>query len=440
MHWLLYIATFVVCCFLIYRLPFFRNLTGLPFSWLLLLFGLKIIAGTFLIYIYTFYYPDRHLADIYKYFDDAKIMHSALQESPANFLRMLTGIGSSAQHLEVYYTQMANWYKPWDTILYNDNRLVIRFNAFILLFSSGNILIHSIVFNFLSFTGLVALFRFMAKYAEPSRISWLIPGIFLFPGLLFWGSGMLKEAMLLGLFGLWIWQADLLITSKRCSLKGCLLLAFGTILLFLLKPYTLLLFVPCFFVFYVARNFSFFPSQLIWLSVFVFLILTSLIIGILFPAFDFRAILASKQNEFIFHSLYHNAGSLMHSNFLKPNIPDILVAFMVGLFHALFRPIVFEVNSIVTLMAAIENLFILIILVVIVFRFDKETFLKNRASWLSLWFVIVFMGLVGMLSPAYGGLVRYKIPALPFLWFAMIHALKLPRFNKLEKVRSVLSI
>lgn len=419
----------LVFTYLIYRLPFFQNLPSISTHLLLVFWFLKILAGFALVFIYTYYYPDRQTADIYKYFDDGRIMYDVLKENPAEYFRMLTGIGATAEHLEVHYSRMFNWYKPWSTFLYNDNRLVIRFNALIFLFSNGNILVHSIVFNFFSFVGLVALYKFMSKYADPQRISWLPMGVFLFPSLLFWGSGMLKEAVLMGFFGVWVFNADKLISLKKCKPGGCFVLVFTTFFLSLLKPYTLLLFLPCFLAFYISLKKDWITAHLVWFSIMVLLFISSILVRYFIPAFDLPEILASKQNEFIFYSLYHNAGSLIHTHFLKPDITEIAMAFFRGLFHALSRPFITEVDSPVILIAAIENLFILAMLGWFVFRFDPKSFTRWPAIWLSLWFVILFIGLVGMISPAYGGLVRYKIPALPFLWFFLIHGLRLPQIN-----------
>ena len=43
------------------------------------IFILKIIFGLLLWAIYTFYYKDRATADIYKYFDDSKVLFDSLK-------------------------------------------------------------------------------------------------------------------------------------------------------------------------------------------------------------------------------------------------------------------------------------------------------------------------------------------------------------------------
>ena len=76
--------------------------------------------------IYTYHYTDRSLADIYKYFDDAKYMYGAVWTSPIDFLSMLTGIGNDTPHFNLYYDQMNNWFREYESNLYNDNPTLIR--------------------------------------------------------------------------------------------------------------------------------------------------------------------------------------------------------------------------------------------------------------------------------------------------------------------------
>ena len=67
------------------------------------------IAGIGLTLVYTYYYPDRSTADIYKYFDDAQIIASTLPEHPKLYAELITGINDNDPQLESYVKQMKNW-------------------------------------------------------------------------------------------------------------------------------------------------------------------------------------------------------------------------------------------------------------------------------------------------------------------------------------------
>ncbi len=439
MHLLLSLGYFILFGFLLKKISFFRNLPGLSYPILVLFFTLKVMAGMFLIYIYTYYYTDPEYADIYKYFNDGRILFSALNENPWDYLRLITGIDASASHLAVYYEQMSHWYRPWESPLYNDNRLMIRFNALAFLFSGGSIWVHNVFINVLSFTGLVGLYRFFLRYSDQSKVSWLLIGVFLFPSLLFWGSGILKEGLLLWSFGLWIYYFDNLLVGKKGKLNQSILLLFFTFILLLLKPYTLFLWLPCMLAFYISRNLPAWKVNMYYGLIIMGCIVMVLMAGYFFPSFDILQVIASKHNEYIAHSLHQDAGSLIHTRVLTPELWDVTRAFFMGIIYALFRPHLFEAYSPVTLMASIENLLIVFLLLYMLLFYDRKKLNQYEGKWAGLWFSLLLLGLTGMISVAYGGIVRYKIPALPFLWFFWVHSTKLPALHLKKIVNKWLS-
>ncbi|MGL5891024.1 MAG: hypothetical protein ACRC3B_14140, partial [Bacteroidia bacterium] len=122
----LYAALFL---FVIVRSRFFR-FEELRAWFMPAVFVLKLLAGVALWYIYTYYYTDRSTSDIWKYFDDSEIMFRAAGVSPADYLRMLTGIGDDAPHIaQLYYQKMDFWYQQYDSPFFNDGRTMIRLNA-----------------------------------------------------------------------------------------------------------------------------------------------------------------------------------------------------------------------------------------------------------------------------------------------------------------------
>ncbi len=428
----LLVVLFYVLIFsgIIAKVPFFSRVSGLSVRWLLFFFVLKVISGAILVFIYTYYYTETEFADIYKYFNDGRVIFSALPNSVPDYLRMVTGIDAATPHLDRYYSQMGHWVRPWESVLYNDNRLVIRFNALVSLFSMGYIQVHSVFINFLSFSGLIALLGFFRRYGHAEKIQWLAPGIFLFPGLLFWGSGVLKEGLLIWAFGFWNFYLDGLryATRKQWPKLIFLLLAY-TWLLILLKPYTFYLWLPCLTGFYLWKNSGavYFNLRLILLLAGIAIV--TLLLGQIFPKYNILTIIAAKQNDFIAQSIYYDAGSLIQTDLLKPTLWDFAKAFPSGLWHSLTRPHLFEAYSPVTLMAALENFFIAAIILYSLLSAKKGYANHINLKWSALWFVILLLGLIGMVTVAHGGMVRYRIPALPFLWFIIIHTAYLPRLR-----------
>jgi len=82
---------------------------------------------------------------------------------------MLLGIGNDSPYFDAYYKEMNNWYRVFESNIYNDSHTIIRFNAAMRLFSFGYFNVHTVFMCFLSFTGLVALYRFFVRYFENKK-------------------------------------------------------------------------------------------------------------------------------------------------------------------------------------------------------------------------------------------------------------------------------
>ncbi|MBK6893687.1 MAG: hypothetical protein IPH00_11230 [Flavobacteriales bacterium] len=176
-----YVAAFL---FVIRRWRFFEA-PGLPKRTICALFLLKVAVGTALWWIYTYHYPDRSTADIYRFFDDGNVLFSALPDHPGDYFRMLFGIGNDNAHFnEHYYAVMNNWHRKYDTGYYNDAHTMIRYSALVRLFSFGVYHVHTVFACFLSLVGLVALYKtFIGFVPEMNRA--LMAGLFLWPVMLF---------------------------------------------------------------------------------------------------------------------------------------------------------------------------------------------------------------------------------------------------------------
>ena len=100
---------FAILCFLlfivlIFKLKFFRK-SGFKIYILAILFSLKFIGGLSLYLIYTYYYEDKKTSDVHKYFRAGCVLHSATEESYADYFRLLTGIQGDRKILKNIMTK-----------------------------------------------------------------------------------------------------------------------------------------------------------------------------------------------------------------------------------------------------------------------------------------------------------------------------------------------
>lgn len=191
----------------------FFDVEGISKRTLSFVFILKIICGLILWSVYTFYYKDRAISDIYKYFDASKIMFDALKTNPIHFFKMLTGIGNNAPEFLPYYDKMNFWSRQIESSIYNDSHTIIRFNTLVRFFSFGYYNVHTVFICFLSLIGLTAIYKTFYPLLQDKKQELFI-SVFLLPSVLFWGSGVLKEGLILFALGLFIYYFNQLFKFK----------------------------------------------------------------------------------------------------------------------------------------------------------------------------------------------------------------------------------
>ena len=402
--------------FLIYKMKFFK-IEHISFKILSSIFILKILCGVSLTLIYTYYYQTRANADIFKYFDDGKILFSAIYENPLDYLRMVTGIDSDAPHLQKYYIQTNFWFKDFNYNLYNDNRTVIRFNAIVQLFSFGYFSVHTVFMSFLSFVGLTAIYKTFRTSLREKYIE-LLFAVYLVPSVLLWTSGVLKEGILMFALGLLVYSFYNLIIRKN-KLWGIFNISICLFILAISKFYVLLAAIPgLVLMLWLMKTHQKRPVLkffIVHAFFFLLLIVSPKIIG--YNAFE---VISAKQRDFVkMVNASSDVGSAVKLPDLAPTPWGVIKNIPSAFVNSFFRPHIFEVYSPMVLLAAFENLIILI-LIIASFVFMKRNNTNKALLYFALSFVIILFLLSGLTTPVLGALVRYKSPALPFLFILFL--------------------
>jgi hypothetical protein len=469
-----YLALFL---FLIPRMKFFR-IGNIPIRWFQGVFVLKVLSGFLLYLIYTYYYTDRSTADIWKYYDDGMVMFSALRESPVDYFKMLFGVLNDTPHFEEYYDRMNHWYRPYGSSIANDTHTIIRFNAFVRLFSLGHYNVHSVIVNFLGLIGLTGMLHFLKQMA-PNKENWFFAAVFLMPGMMFWASGVLKEPLLLFGLGLFLYGFMSLV-NDGLSIKRTVLILFSMFFLLTVKSYAFIALMPGLLAWQIWRLIKVHPLW-IFLPSYALLAAMMLVVGHYFPNHDPLERLVQKQHEFyqlaeggtyaktsigdtiyIYPKYYENlqfgadkktvtvlqrsgaidwrkaktlhkelmllpegeqlevlldygkTGSTIEIPRLDTNPMSIIEATPIALTNALFRPFPWEIRSPFMALSGLENLLIALLVFVIIVNFQGNV-LSHPIFYLALSFALVILVLTGLTTPVIGAIVRYKVPALPFL-------------------------
>jgi hypothetical protein len=243
MNFLLPLAYTILFSWLILKLPFYKN-SGLKPALRLSLFWIKILAGILVLFVYTHFYKNPTTADVLLYYSDGKILYNSIFTNPADFFKMLFGIGCDTEYFnETYFTKMERWQRFHDSLFFNDSRTIIRFNAFCDLFAFGAMHVNTVIMCFLSFTGLTAFYKTFRKYFRGKQ-SLLVFAVFLPPALLFWSSGILKEGILMFALGFFIYFLFLIVIEKKIKAATILFFLLSLFLFLINKVYILFTLLP----------------------------------------------------------------------------------------------------------------------------------------------------------------------------------------------------
>jgi len=421
---LVYLIVFIV---LIRKLPFFRK-SGLGAGILFAAFGSRVLAGLLYWYLYLHYPAWQGTSDAWIFFTDSAHMFRALPEHPGDFLQMLTGIGDNHPHFAQYYQKMAYWQRAWDHGLFNDNRTMIRINAVFRLISGGHYPIHILFSGFLSFAGIVALYRVFAdamakehaaanttRYANRSLKEWiLVIGVLFMPSVVFWGSGASKEAISIAAGGFFLFY--IIGWTER-----------GFRLRFTILPFLLSLAIMCFLKMYILALMLPLLVAYIWdkhapkpatgwkfISLLAFSALVLVAARFVIPEYNLHDLLAAKQKDFYATVIEQNEEALSNIPSIGDHSFRVIEAIPMAFLNSLASPFYLMNVNMLTLFALVENIFILGLFLYVLASWSPQQ-RQSRLFWFCVCFFFLYFILIGMISPLPGAIHRYRIMALPFL-------------------------
>lgn len=386
------------------------------------LFLLKLSAGLALVVVYTYYYPDRRTADIYKFFDDGAIIASQLKDNPTAYFQLLFGL-SEVPEVEAQMTNWASHSEQWlrfsqtsDSNLFNSNRVVTRIHAALFPLTGGWIVTHLLFFNLLVVYALFAIAKqLISKFnAEtPALIAFL-----LMPSVLFWCSGLLKDSLVLASLCL-IWASLLNQKSRlwlRCSI-GLLSMA----LVLITKYYVLVALIPAVMLFGILK--------LRWrlkLGLFAFLLLCFMAAFQLGYADVAINMLMNKREEALKAAVLGDARSVLFYHPVE-NLTEFWSEILPSLCRGMFGPLGEQSGGgPFGILAIVESLFLLLFFMVFLFN---SRFRLSPFAWSILLYSVLLAVIVGFTTPVTGGLLRYKTAFLPFLIYVLLSGFPLEKIK-----------
>lgn len=377
----------------------------------------KIIGALAVGIIYQFYYSG---GDTFGYHTmGSRIIWEALIDEPDKALKMIFApLNFGDQELYKYHSRIMFSHDP-------ASFMVVRIAAFFDIFTFSSYSSTAVLFAVLSFIG--AWMLFSCFYREfPLFHREIALAVFFIPSVFFWGSGLLKDSVILSALGMLTYSLHRAFIRKDAGIGTWLLIFFSAAAIFLIKKYVLICFAPAVILWIYFENIVRVRSTALRLLLIPFLfsllVFTSYYavvkIGEDDPRYALDKIAQTSMITAYDIGFYSgkDAGSGYSLGELDGTFVSMLELAPQAINVTLFRPYLWEVKNPLMLLSSIESFFFLVFTVWVLFR--KHIFalraMFHPTILFCMVFSITFAFAVGVSTFNFGSLVRYKIPLIPF--------------------------
>lgn len=370
--------------------------------------------------------------DTFWFFQGIEVMQQAFFEDPIAAIKLLFTTGGNYSADISPYSYRIWWFR-------DDNSFtVIKVGSIFSLFTFGSFLGTAFFFAAISFTGVWQLFKLFADYIPKLTKPFAICFLFV-PSVIFWGSGISKDALMLACLG-WVTYTffQIFIYNNRKLKYFIILLIFAYIMIkvrsflfFMLAPSLLLAWFL-----HKTQNIENTAFRILAMPFLLALVVggSALILNVtsnINERYNLENLEKRAYDTQWWHTkvqeLEGDQGSHYSLGPPSESISGMLSKFPLAVNVTFFRPYLWESNNVVMLFSALESLVIFLFTLKIFFKSLRKLGGKNSAIAVlgnpyvgfSLLFAIVYGFAVGVTSYNFGALVRYKIPAIPFFLAAL---------------------
>jgi hypothetical protein len=389
--------------------------------------------------IYQFYYDG---GDTFNFHTrGSRIIWAAFFESPTAALSMILSNGA---HAPEFFNYSSKIYFFTDSTSF----FVIRVAAIIDLLTYSTYTATTLFFAFYSFIGGWLLFlTFYKRYAHIHF--WIAMGCLFIPSVFFWGSGILKDSLVMGGLGFIAWTLDGLFIEKRVSVLKIVFLLLAIWSVFSLKKFILQAYLPAAIIWIYLANLNQIRSVVLRLMVFPFIIILSVVgayyatikIGENDKRYSIENLVYTSQvtaRDIRFQSGRLAGSGYELSEFFDGTLGNGLRLAPEAINVTLFRPYLWEVKNPLMLMSAVESLVLLLVTLYIIIRRGYGAIFKIFNPEVAFCFVfsISYAFAIGVSTYNFGTLARYKIPLMPFYFVGLVILYDLVSPKKTEELES----
>jgi hypothetical protein len=303
--------------------------------------------------------------------------------------------------------------------------MVVRVASIFDLFTFSTYTATAVCFAVVSFIGAWLLFQtFYRDY--PHLHKTLAFGALFIPSVAFWGSGVLKDTITLASVGMATYFIRQVFIRHRINVFQLLIILLCFYLIFSIKKYVILCFLPALFLWVYASLLTKFRSLVMKLMILPFVLGFAALSGYFAteqlarddPRYAFQQLgnTARVTAYDIAYQTGRDAGSTYSLGELDGSFGSMLKLAPQAVNVSLYRPFLWEVRNPLMLMSAAESLFLLLMTLYLVYSswgYLSKAILNSDVIFCFV-FSITFAFAVGVSTYNFGTLSRYKIPLMPF--------------------------
>lgn len=342
------------------------------------------------------------------YFHEANIVFSSLKENPLYFIQLLIGRNNyfpEPDHLCGYIDKMGFWYD-------NTGYTIVRINAFLRLFSFGFISLHFLFFSFLSFIGGFYLFKFFSDRTDLSEYI-LIAIIFLIPNILFWTSGLHKEALIMFSLGILLYSFNQYIIYK-CNISLVVAILFFLFLINV-RMYMALIILPALIGYYFNEKTKV-KAIIPYFISFGLLLLLIIFYDVVVPN-EYR--LALKISSFQSSFINTTGNTSFKVEYVGNSWVGILSAFPEHILNGFVYPLYNQCKLTWCRLASLDSIILCILMVLSLFKIKYKYILNNNMALFCLNIGFGLMTIIGIVVNNAGAIVRYRSIAILFIFVGL---------------------
>jgi hypothetical protein len=383
----------------------------------------KIIGAIALGFIYQFYYGG---GDTYSYHTSgSRHIWEAIMDSPDGFkLLFVDGTNPPPKGTYDFASRIIFFHDP-------SSYFVVRVAALFDLLTFSSYSATGVLFATFSFFGMWLFF--LAFYeAYPDLHRWIAAAAFFIPSVFFWGSGLLKDTITLSCLAAMTYAVVKIFIHRQINVKYIILLLVCMYVIYSVKKYILLCYLPAMLMWIFAGHFTRIRSTVIKIMLVPFVIAAVVALGYLAVtkigeddprySIDKIAITARVTAYDIGFYTGKDAGSGYSLGELDGTFTGMVKLAPQAVNVSLFRPYLWEVRNPLMLLSAFESFAFLVLTVYALFRSRKILWRAAGDPTILFCFVfsITFAFAVGISTFNFGTLTRYKIPLLPFYLMGLV--------------------